>query len=271
MNTPKSTPEINELILAFESYDFIVTQTDPFTGQLYTDKLTIPSYIKNQVEKFETKSFSRTLDSRHPRKYLPSYAVNELLLELIREDMPLYSVAGKEISCVSDIQSLYKEIETGIDSCLRFFKDSPLFDRERVCAVKAYLRPQCLKIKKKLKLRLETRKQSKVNGIKKPNKLFYSWNEKEELVLYFKKGKQVELTEQESKLILCLKEDRKTQEEIIEHIWEVHKSLDIKKKKPNLGEIRGRINTKCRKIVATDLISELTDGYYSLKVGVEEQ
>lgn len=120
-------------------------------------------------------------------------------------------------------------------------------------------------------IELEPGKQSRVNGIKKPNRLFYRWNDTDRIVLYSKDDKTVEFTEQEAKLFLYLKEDRKTQDEIIGYIWEVHKSFDIKKKKPNLGEIRGRINTKCRKIVATDLISELTDGYYSLKVGVEEQ
>lgn len=259
------TPQGNELILAFECYDFIVTQTNPITGNLYTDKLVIPPYIGKRVKELETRSFSRFLDRRHPCKYLTSYSINQLLLELIRKDMPLYRVEGKEISCVSDIKSLWEKIKPGTDHLLMLS-----FDRERVCAVKAYLRPQYLKIEKGLVSNFKPGKQSKVDGIKKPNRLFYSWNEKDKLMLYSTEGRRVALTEQESKLILYLKEDRQTQDEIIGYIWEVYKPFDIKKKKTNLGEIRRRVNAKCREIAATDLISELTNGYYNLGVDIAE-
>lgn len=154
------TPQSNELILVFECYDFIVTQTDPVTGNLYTDKLIIPPYIEKRVKELETRSFSRLLDIRHPCKYLTSYSVDQLLLELIREDMPLYMVKGKEISCVSDIKSLWGKIKPGADHLLMLS-----FDRERVCAVKAYLRPQYLKIEKVLRLKLGPEKQSENSGM----------------------------------------------------------------------------------------------------------
>lgn len=153
------TPQGNELILAFECYDFIVTQTSPTTGNLYTDKLVIPPYIEKRVKELETRSFSRFLDRRHPCKYLTSYSINQLLLELIRKDMPLYRVEGKEISCVSDIKSLWEKIKPGTDHLLMLS-----FDRERVCAVKAYLRPQYLKIEKEFASNFEPGKQSEDVG-----------------------------------------------------------------------------------------------------------
>jgi len=121
---------------------------------------------------------------------------------------------------------------------------------------------------------LEPEKQipQKTKGAK---KLFYSYDSTDKLSLFFKNGKPVPLTKTEAKLFLLLKEDRRTPEEIIEHVWEVYRQKDIEKKKEkgNVKELRNRINNKCRvpKIGVENLISKLTEGGYSLTVEVVEQ
>jgi hypothetical protein len=118
---------------------------------------------------------------------------------------------------------------------------------------------------------LETEKQitQKTKGAK---KLFYSYNEQDELILFFKKDESITLTENETKLFIFLVKDRRTPEEIIEHVWEVYKPKEIakKKEKGNVKELRNRINNKCCKIGVENLISKLTAGCYSLTVEVVE-
>ncbi len=110
---------------------------------------------------------------------------------------------------------------------------------------------------------------------KKRNKLFYSYNEKDKLTLFVKKDESITLTKTEAKLFLFLKEDRRTLEEIIEHVWEVYKQKDIdkKKEKGNIKELRNRINNKCRvkEIGVENLISKLKEGCYGLTVDVAER
>lgn len=107
---------------------------------------------------------------------------------------------------------------------------------------------------------------------KKITKVFFSYNEKGRIILFVKaKGEPLELTEQEGKLFIYLKEDRRTPEEIINHIWEVYKPKDLHKKRGNVMELRSRINDKYSKIGEEALISELIDGCYSLTIEAVER
>lgn len=266
MNTPKDTPEEKkELIEAFRAYDWIIVHTNPVALKLYLElswyPMEIPPCIKERVEELKEQEITQAdIENRNPhykpRYFLPSVAINELLFKLVSKGIPLFKVDNRDISCLADIKRLWDA------STL----NSTIYGLSGFNAVVAYLQPQWLKIMSGL----ESEKQSRP-VIKKINKLYYSWNEKNKLVLYSKKENQVELTKQESKLIPYLKKDLRTQEEIIEHVWEVHRNVDIRNKIRNLGELRHRINTKCRKIMVTDLISELADGYYRLNVDVEEK
>ena len=101
--------------------------------------------------------------------------------------------------------------------------------------------------------------------------LFYSYDNTDKLSLFFKNGKPVPLTHTEAKLFLFLAKDRKTPEEIIEHLWEAYKQKDIRKKKSNIMELRNRLNKKCAKRGIASLVSALTDGCYSLDLEVEER
>jgi len=120
---------------------------------------------------------------------------------------------------------------------------------------------------------LDAEKQDTPVQGRKRNKLYYRYNEQDEVVLFFKKGESITLTKQEAKLFLFLVEDRRKPEEIIEHVWEVYKQKDIdkKKEKGNVKELRNRINNKCCKIGVENLISKLTGECYSLTVEVAEQ
>lgn len=106
---------------------------------------------------------------------------------------------------------------------------------------------------------------------KKRNKLFYNYNKQDKLTLLVKKNKFITLTENEAKLFLFLAKDRRTQEEIAEHIWEVYSKKDIHTKKGNAMELRNRLNKKCSKIGIENLISTLIDGCYCLNFEVEER
>lgn len=106
---------------------------------------------------------------------------------------------------------------------------------------------------------------------KKIDKLFYTYNNQDKIVLYSKnKNEQVEFTEEETKLFLFLKEDRRKLEEIVEHVWEVYKPKDLSKKKNNAWELRCRLNKKCSKMGVETLISEQINGYYQLTLEIEE-
>lgn len=168
MNTPKNTPEDNELILAFESYDFIVTQTDPTIEELHETGQIIPSYIKNQVNEFKewsavpeiTLKDGKVSFNNPTKKCLSSSSINQLLIELVKKNIPLYMVGDKEISCVSDIKKLWEEIGLKYNGGSR-----DRFDRKRVCAVKAYLEPQRQRIIKELTSKLKPEKQSETVDI----------------------------------------------------------------------------------------------------------
>lgn len=101
--------------------------------------------------------------------------------------------------------------------------------------------------------------------------MFYTYNNQDKIVLYSKnKNEQVEFTEEETKLFLFLKEDRRKLEEIVEHVWEVYKPKDLSKKKNNAWELRCRLNKKCSKMGVETLISEQINGYYQLTLEIEE-
>lgn len=106
---------------------------------------------------------------------------------------------------------------------------------------------------------------------KKRNELFYNYNKQDKLTLFVKKDKFITLTENEAKLFLFLAKDRRTQEEIAEHVWEVYNKKDIHTKKGNAMELRNRLNKKCSKIGIENLISPLVDGCYCLNLEVEER
>lgn len=108
---------------------------------------------------------------------------------------------------------------------------------------------------------------------KRAEKLFYNYDNPNKVNLFSKENKPITLTPTESKLFLFLVEDRRTPDEIIEHVWDVYKPKDIAKKnaKGNVKELRNRINNKCCKIGVENLISELTQKCYSLTVEVVER
>lgn len=107
---------------------------------------------------------------------------------------------------------------------------------------------------------------------KRAGKLFYNYDNPNKVNLFSKKNEPITLTPTESKLFLFLVNDRRTPEEIIEHVWKVYEPKDIAKKKAkgNVKELRNRINKKCREIGVKNLISELTQESYRLTVGVVE-
>lgn len=107
---------------------------------------------------------------------------------------------------------------------------------------------------------------------KKINKLYYTYNAKEEFVLSSNNAHvPITLTKQEKKLVLFLNEDRRTLEEITGHIWEVFKPKDVHEKENNAMELRNRVNKKCAKLGVEALISEQIEGYYELSVDLKER
>ncbi|MBE7444684.1 MAG: hypothetical protein HS132_05340 [Planctomycetia bacterium] len=146
MNTPKSTPEDNELIRAFQCYYWIIVHTNPIIDKL--PLIEAPSYIKDQISEFqeigEVEEESNTLSS---------YATNILFLRFVGKEIPLFEVDDKKISCVADIKKLWDTL--GIKSS----KDDFYFYRKVCSSVMAYLEPQYLKIQKELMTRLEPEKQ----------------------------------------------------------------------------------------------------------------
>lgn len=105
------------------------------------------------------------------------------------------------------------------------------------------------------------------------NKLFYTYNQKDKIVLSQSSNSKhgsITLTEQEGKLVSYLAKDRRSLREIIEHIWEVCKKIDVRKKKSSVRELRDRVNKKCAKLGVETLISEQIEGYYQLTVELEE-
>lgn len=117
-----------------------------------------------------------------------------------------------------------------------------------------------------------TKKQGIPTKKKRINKLFYTFDDKDRIKLSSNCNyKPIMLTRQERKLFLFLKEDRKTPDEIIEHIWNSYKPKDLRVKRKNVKELRGRLNRRCSEIGVEKLISELIDECYCLTVEAVER
>lgn len=158
--------EWKERVDAFTCYHWIVFHVEPTIERLYLGNLTIPSYIKEQVEKLKEKPD----DVFYYRGFfLSSASIHQILINLIEKDIPLFKVGNKEISCITDIKRLWDETK------LSDFFLIPKPRSERYSQIKAYLLPQILEIKKHFQA-IKPKKQDtpastpkrKLRGIKKP-------------------------------------------------------------------------------------------------------
>ena len=144
--------EKNELADAFRSYDWIISYTNPIAEKLYLHNTAAPPYIEKRVNEYKEGECTRYyIENRiKPPYILSSMFINRLLLEIVREGIPLYKVGNKEISCVADIKRLWNA--AGVTRTILEYKE--------LYQIAAYLEPQRLKIEKKLMLKLKPEKQS---------------------------------------------------------------------------------------------------------------
>ncbi len=156
MNTPQGTPEEkNELILAFESYEWIILHTNPLHNEidLSFPIEPVPSYIREDVGLHKQKEW--LLDkNKTPRDILFGQSINSLLSELVKKGIPLYKVDKKEITCVADIKRLWQETE--LDKNYYSFITTLSYTYK---VIQARLTSQRLKIEKELMLKLEPEEQ----------------------------------------------------------------------------------------------------------------
>ena len=139
-----------EIADAFRSYDWIISYTNPIAEKLYLHNTAAPPYIEKRVNEYKEGECTRYyIENRiKPPYILSSMFINRLLLEIVREGIPLYKVGNKEISCVADIKRLWNA--AGVTRTILEYKE--------LYQIAAYLEPQRLKIEKKLMLKLKPEK-----------------------------------------------------------------------------------------------------------------